>query len=78
MWKYNIKKCIVDSSINTINKLDILYMKKNRDELAKTLDADKFFENEEKRRKWFMRELRAIAEAEKLLFDILDKDEKDL
>ena len=71
-------KEIINDSTTELNKMDLEYMKKNREELEKTLDADKFFENEEKRRKWFMRELRAIAEAEKLLIDILNKDEKDL
>ena len=64
------RKEIINESMTELNKMDLAYMKRTREELEKTLDADKFFENEKKRREWFMRELRAIAEAEKLLEDI--------
>jgi len=66
-------KEIINDSTTELNKMDLEYMKKNREELAKTLDADKFFENEEKRRKWFMKEMRIIVECQELLTDILDK-----
>jgi len=63
-------KEIINDSITELNQMDIEYMERNRKELEKTLDADKFFENEEKRKKWFMCELRAIAESEELLSSI--------